>query len=235
MDKASSSGKSKLTVTPTFDDSEEEEVEEADEEEHSTQSAVKDTQASKYQMPYAVVDGIAAGAGAIPVVGGALSAVLSGLATILKIGHIDEITRTKCREVQQYLEALSDSLADDSCLGQTMIYRQQVENKFKELELIVTTILHRGEFDRATSSLSKADLEKIDVIRTDLDRLRNEELHEKGNLILQKQDAGFAGVNEQVAGVGEHVAGVGEQVAEVGEQVMGVHKEVAALRDELKR
>jgi tetratricopeptide (TPR) repeat protein len=187
VDKAVETGKAgEITKSEEMVVEEEEEEEEAEEEEHSQESAVKDTQTSGIETAGAVLGGLAAGASVIPVVGNTICAVLGALATVLKAGHIDEITRTKCREVQQYLNALSDSLADDPCFGQTLIYRQQVENKFKELELIVTTILHRDEFDRVTSSLSKADLEKIDVIRTDLDRLRNEELHEKGNLILQK-------------------------------------------------
>jgi serine/threonine protein kinase/tetratricopeptide (TPR) repeat protein len=175
----------KLSVTTGFSD---DESEDGDEDDQDGQSPVNDTQSSIMGTAGAVIGGLAAGAVAIPVVGNALGAVLGALATVLKAGHIDEITRTKCREVQCYLQALSDCLSDDLNFGQILHYRKKVEDKFKELELIVATILHRDGFDRATGSLSTVDLEKIDAILTDLNRLRNEEMHEKGNLILQKLD-----------------------------------------------
>jgi serine/threonine protein kinase/energy-coupling factor transporter ATP-binding protein EcfA2 len=66
-----------------------------------------------------------------------------------------------------------------------------VVKKFKELELVINAILHRSKAERAIFSLSKADLGKIDVVLTDLDRLRAEEMNEKGNydrnLILKNQ------------------------------------------------
>eukprot|EP00935_MAST-01C_sp_MAST-1C-sp1_P002824 g2824.t1 len=104
---------------------------------------------------------------------------------MLKTVHINEITRTKCNEVQRELRALEQSLSDDLFEAQALPWRNDLEKKLKELELVITGILTRSRAMQLACSMDKKDIQKVDRVLEDLTRLR---ANEKMDVLGKKLD-----------------------------------------------